>query len=260
LASQLPTSFPRWLEPLCSSSAKALKVGKLLHALLAQTYQQIWHLRCDEIKAKGVLFKDRLEMLPLDKPLAEMSSNDFIAFTDAWRQRQTLLPTWQHHQPRTRRGRRTAPASTAAAQPGAHILRGHRPHVCAAAAQQKSTSHPPPPSQNQKSPFSIHRKRTHLPDLNVPASSSPHKKRRPPSLLDMPVVTPPITDHLVPSSGTTLPLFPLHPTSMGILADPRSAQSSIISLYRSDQTQPKSPNLSTGNKRPRRVLDLNLDR
>jgi hypothetical protein len=40
-ASQLPTSFRRWLEPLCSSPAKALKVGKLLHALLAESYQQI---------------------------------------------------------------------------------------------------------------------------------------------------------------------------------------------------------------------------
>jgi hypothetical protein len=32
---------------------------------------------------------------------------------------------------------------------------------------------------------------------------------------------------------------------------------SIIPLYPSDQTQPKSPNLSNGNKRPRCVLDLN---
>jgi hypothetical protein len=74
-ALQLPTFFQRWLEPLCSSPAKALKVGKLLHALLAESYQQIWHMRCDEIKAKGLLFKDRLQMLPQDKPLAEMSSS-----------------------------------------------------------------------------------------------------------------------------------------------------------------------------------------
>jgi hypothetical protein len=60
-------------------------VGKLLHALLAESYQQIWHMRCDEIKAKGLLFKDRLQMLPQDKPLAEISSDDFIIFADAWR-------------------------------------------------------------------------------------------------------------------------------------------------------------------------------
>jgi hypothetical protein len=92
-ASQLPTSFRRLLEPLCSSPAKVLKVGKLLHALLAGSYQQIWHMRCDEIKAKSLLFKDRLRMLPQDKPLAEMSNDDFIAFADAWRRRQTPLPT-----------------------------------------------------------------------------------------------------------------------------------------------------------------------
>jgi hypothetical protein len=277
-ASQLPTSFQRWLEPRCSSSAKALKVGKLLHALLADTYQQIWHLRCDEIKAKGLLFKDRLHMLPPDKLLAEMSSDDFIAFADAWRQWQTPLPTWQHHQPRPRRGRRRAPASTAAAQPGtpilqgprtsspastaaaqpgAHILRGHRPHAPAAAAQQGRTSPPPSPLQIKKRPSSA-RKRTRIPDLNVPASSSPHKKRRPPSLLDMPVDTPSISDHMVPPSGTTLPLFPLHPTSTGTLqADHRSAQSSFVPLYPSNRTPPKSSNLSDSNKRPRRVLDLN---
>jgi hypothetical protein len=92
-ASQLPTSFRRWLEPHCSSPAKALKVGKLLHALLAESYQQIWHMQCDEMKAKGLLFKDRLQMLPQDKPLAQMSSDCFIAFVDAWRRRQTPLPT-----------------------------------------------------------------------------------------------------------------------------------------------------------------------
>jgi hypothetical protein len=93
LASQLPTLFRRWLEPLCSSPAKALKVGKLLHALLAESYQQMWHMRCDEIKAKGLLFKYRLKMLPQNKPLAKMSSDDYIEFADAWRRRQTPLHT-----------------------------------------------------------------------------------------------------------------------------------------------------------------------
>jgi hypothetical protein len=141
LASQLPTSIQRWLAPLCSSPAKALKVGKLLHALLAASYQQIWHMRCDEIKAKGLLFKDRLKMLPQDKPLAKMSSDVFIAFADAWRQRQTPLPTWQHLWSRPRRGRRTTPASTAAAQPGTHNSQRHRPHAPAATAQQGLTPH-----------------------------------------------------------------------------------------------------------------------
>jgi hypothetical protein len=50
-----------------------------------------------------------------------------------------------------RRGQQRVPASMAAAQPGAHILRGHHPHARAAAAQQGRTSHPPSPSQNQKS-------------------------------------------------------------------------------------------------------------
>jgi hypothetical protein len=40
-------------------------------------------MRCDEIKAKGLLFKDRLKMLSQNKPLAEMSSDDFTAFADA---------------------------------------------------------------------------------------------------------------------------------------------------------------------------------
>jgi hypothetical protein len=144
-ASQLPTSFRRWLEPLRSSPAKALKVCKLLHALLAESYQQIWHMRCDEIKVKGLLFKDRLQMLPQNKPLAEMSSDDFVAFADAWRRRQTPLPTWQYHQPRPRRGWRIAPVSTAAAQPGTHNSRRHRPHAPVAAAQQGLTPYPTSP-------------------------------------------------------------------------------------------------------------------
>jgi hypothetical protein len=115
-ALQLPTSFRRWLEPFCSSPAKALKVSKLLHASLADSYQQIWHMQCDEFKAKGLLFKDRLKMLPQDKPLAEISSKDFIAFANAWQQQQTPLPIWQHIQTQPRRGWRRAHASTAAAQ------------------------------------------------------------------------------------------------------------------------------------------------
>jgi hypothetical protein len=209
-------------------------------------------MQCDEIKAKGLLFKDRLRMLPQDKPLAEMSSDGFIAFADAWRRRQTPLPTWQHLQPRPRRGWRRAPASTAAAQPGTHNSRRHCPHAPAAAAQQDITSHPTfpqSPSPTHTRPSSTC-KRTRIPDLNVPASSSRDKRRRPPSLPDLPIGTNMATTQT--ACGPLLPLFPLSPTSARTPDGQRS-----FNLCPSNHTQPQSPQLSNGNKRPRRVLDLN---
>jgi hypothetical protein len=200
---------------------------------------------------KSGLREDRLQMLPQDKPLAEMSSDDFIAFADAWRRRQTPLPTWQHLQPRPRRGRRKAPASTAAAQPGMHNSRRHRPHASAAAAQQCLTPHPTfpqPPSPTHTRPSST-RKRTRIPDLNVPASSSRDKRRRPPSPPNMPIGTHPATTQT--ACGPLLPLFPLSPTSAGT---PDGQPSFNLCSY--NQTQTRSPKSSNGNKRPRRVPDV----
>jgi hypothetical protein len=206
-------------------------------------------MRCDEIKANGLLFKDRLKMLPQDKPLAEMSKNDFIAFADAWRRRQTPLPTWQHLQPRPWRGRHRAPESTAEAQPGTHNSRRHRPHAPAATAQQGLTPRPTfhqPPSPTHTPPPST-RKRTRISDLNVPASSSRDKRRRTPSLSDMPIGTRSATTPM--ACGPLLPLFPLSPTSAGTSDGQRS-----FNLCPSNLTQTQIPNLPNGYKRSRRVL------
>jgi hypothetical protein len=163
--------------------------------------------------------------------LAEMSCDDFIAFADAWRRRQTPLPTWQHHQPRPRRGRRIAPVSTAAAQPGTHNSRRHCPHAPAAPSQQGLTPHSTSPSSQTKTRPSSTRKRTRIPNLNVPISSSRHKRQRPSSSPDMPTVTPSVTTHM--ACGPLLPLFPLYSIPAGTPDD-----QTIFNLCPSNQTQP----------------------
>jgi hypothetical protein len=110
-----------------------------------------------------------------------------------------------------------------------------------------SLSLPPQPRHDLRTTT---RKRTRIPDLNVPASSSRDKRRRPPSLPDMAIDTPSVTTHT--ACGPLLPLFPLYRTS----ARTPDGQPSF-NLWSYNQTQTQSPKLSKRNKRPRRVLDLN---
>jgi hypothetical protein len=145
------------------------------------------------------------------------------------------------------------PFLPSASQPGTHNSRRHRPHAPAAPAQQGLTPHSTSPSSQTQTRPSSTRKRTRIPDLNVPISSNRHKRRRPPSPPDMLTITPSVTTQI--ACGPLLPLFPLYPTSEGTPDD-----QTIFNLCQaSNQTQPQSqsPKLSKGNKRPRRVLGLN---
>jgi hypothetical protein len=101
---------------------------------------------------------------------------------------------------------------------------------------------PQPPSPTRTRPSST-RKRTRIPELNVPASSSRDKRRRPPSLLYMPIGTGSATTQ-TPACGPVLPLFPLSPTSARTPDGQRS-----FNICPSNQTQTQSLKLFNGNKR-----------
>jgi hypothetical protein len=108
---------------------------------------------------------------------------------------------------------------------------------------------PPPPFPTHTRPSST-RKQTRIPDLNVPASSSRDKRRRPPSLPNMLTGTHSATTQT--TCGPFLLLFLLSPTSA---RKPDVQQ--FFNLCPSNQTRTQSPKTSKGNKRPQRVLDLN---
>ena len=83
-AGQLPLSLFHWLSLHIKSPSLTLRLGKSIHTLLVDSYQQFWRVRCDAIKDRHLLFKDRLRAFPTLKPLHEMLEDDFIAFAVNW--------------------------------------------------------------------------------------------------------------------------------------------------------------------------------
>lgn len=125
-AAQLPVSFWDWLLPRCSTAARALKVGKHLHNCVLQAYRNIWHERCDLIKQQGLLFADRIRMLPRHIPLHETTEDDLRSFALAWQRRHSPLPVWTI---RKQRSQRQDPAAVLLQSNPIPPIAGHnRPH------------------------------------------------------------------------------------------------------------------------------------
>lgn len=83
-AGQLPLTLFHWLSANLPSSATTLRLGKSIHQCLIGSYQTFWRARCDAIKERHLLFKDRLGAFPTPKPLHEMLEEDFIIYALNW--------------------------------------------------------------------------------------------------------------------------------------------------------------------------------
>jgi hypothetical protein len=62
----------------------ALRLAKKIHRAIITAHREMWRLRCDEMKAQKLLFKDRIKIFSKQKPLHEMSEDDFYEFAEAW--------------------------------------------------------------------------------------------------------------------------------------------------------------------------------
>jgi hypothetical protein len=81
-AGQIPTSIQKWLKNHKVNDTIFVRLGKKIHELIVSQYQQIWHTRCNEMKIRHLLFKDRLRLFSNPKPLHEMTEDDYIAYAE----------------------------------------------------------------------------------------------------------------------------------------------------------------------------------
>jgi hypothetical protein len=81
-AGQIPTSTQKWLKNHKVNDRNSVRLGKKLHELIVSQHQQIWHTRCNEMKIRHLLFKDRLRLFSNPKPLHEMTEDDYIAYAE----------------------------------------------------------------------------------------------------------------------------------------------------------------------------------
>jgi hypothetical protein len=44
----------------------------------------MWHKRCDEMKTRKLLFNDRMKLFPNQKPVQDLTEDDYIFFAEAW--------------------------------------------------------------------------------------------------------------------------------------------------------------------------------
>jgi hypothetical protein len=227
-AAQLPSSFRDWLLPRCCSPARALKVGKQLHSIILDTYRNIWHERCDLIKQQGLLFADRIRMLPRHIPLHEATEDDLRFFADAWQRRHSTLPVWT--------GRRLRSQSQAIPQ---HL-------------------NPPPPNTGRKRPHSI---------LDFAVPCRPRKRHTPRIRNPLPAPTSPPSRLTLPSNladGAT-PVRIVAPLLLAMPDFPQSLSPPVGGRGTSHQRRP--PALSDAppagsinlNKRARRATESRSD-
>jgi ribonuclease HI len=81
---QIPIALQTWLQTHKVNDATALRIGKKLHRLIITTYKAFWFDRCTEMREQRLLFKDRLKYFPEQKPIHEMTDEDFVSFAEAW--------------------------------------------------------------------------------------------------------------------------------------------------------------------------------
>ena len=113
-AGQLPIALFHWLSSHLPSAAATLRLGTSIHNLLLGSYKSFWRARCDAIKDRHLLFRDRLRAFPTSKPLHEMLEDDFLAFAKNWQElhgppRTAVSPSASRGAPTTRPD---VPAST----------------------------------------------------------------------------------------------------------------------------------------------------
>jgi hypothetical protein len=81
---QIPIALQTWLQTHKVNGASALRIGKKLYRLIITTYKAFWFDRCTEMRKQRLLFKDRLKYFPEQKPIHEMTDEDFVSFAEAW--------------------------------------------------------------------------------------------------------------------------------------------------------------------------------
>jgi hypothetical protein len=79
-AGQLPKTLKTWLLSKGIQGPRVTRIGKKLHMKILTCYKEIWKARCSAIRKRHLLFKDRLKLFPVQKPLHEMTADDYIAF------------------------------------------------------------------------------------------------------------------------------------------------------------------------------------
>jgi hypothetical protein len=79
---QIPTSIQKWLKNHKVNDTNSVRLGIKLHELIVSQHQQIWHTRCNEMKIRHLLFKDRLRLFSNPKPLNKMTEDDYIAYAE----------------------------------------------------------------------------------------------------------------------------------------------------------------------------------
>jgi hypothetical protein len=73
----------------------AEKIGRKLHRIIVTSYQKTWHQRCDKMKTRKLLFNDRMKVFPTQKPVQDLTEDDYIFFAEAWAnlQEQRCIPS-----------------------------------------------------------------------------------------------------------------------------------------------------------------------
>jgi hypothetical protein len=79
-AGQILTSIQKWLRNHKVNDTNSARLGKKLHELIVSQHQLIWHTRCNKMKSRHLLFKDRLRLISNPKPLHEMTEDDYIIY------------------------------------------------------------------------------------------------------------------------------------------------------------------------------------
>jgi hypothetical protein len=89
-AGQISNRFKTWILEFGGSQFTdelTLKMARTIHRAIVVTHKDMWRAHCDEVKKRKLLFKDRLRFFPIQKPLHEMTEDDYIAFAMAWASR-----------------------------------------------------------------------------------------------------------------------------------------------------------------------------
>jgi hypothetical protein len=81
---QISIALQTWLQTHKANDASTLRIGKKLHRLIITTYKALWFDRCTEMRKQQLLFKDRLKYFPKQKPIHELTDEDFVSFAEAW--------------------------------------------------------------------------------------------------------------------------------------------------------------------------------